>query len=90
MKRAPFSSGARLVALSSDWRRLRDVAEKITETEVRLHLPNQTTPKGRRFNIEGVVDIVQEGERTIMYDLRRESDQRVRKAISEFGKRSAS
>jgi PD-(D/E)XK nuclease superfamily len=68
------------------WRRLRDVAEKITETEVRLHLPNQTTPKGRRFNIEGVVDIVQEGERTIMYDLKTHDADFVRANLSMYEK----
>jgi hypothetical protein len=67
---APELKEAALQQVLIYWRRLRDIAEKVTETEVRLHLPNQTTPKGRRFNIEGVVDIVQEKERTIMYDLK--------------------
>ena len=52
------------------WRKLHDLAEKITDTEVRLNLPNQSTPKGRKFGIEGVVDIVREAERTTMYDLK--------------------
>lgn len=52
------------------WRRLRPVAEKVTDTEVRLTLPNQVTPQGRRFGIEGVVDIVREHGRTTLYDLK--------------------
>jgi len=52
------------------WRRLRELAEKITDTEVRLNLPNQRTPKGRQFGIEGVVDIVREADRTTMYDIK--------------------
>lgn len=52
------------------WRKLRDVAVNVTETEVHLQLPNQTTPKGRRFVIEGVVDLVREGERLRMYDIK--------------------
>lgn len=52
------------------WRKLRRIAEKVTDTEVKLNLPTQTTPKGRSFGIEGVVDIVREGGKTIMYDIK--------------------
>jgi hypothetical protein len=40
------------------YRRMRSLADKITETEVKLSLPDQFTPAGRRFSIEGIVDIV--------------------------------
>ena len=52
------------------WLRLKEVAESITDTEVRLNLAGQLTPKKRKFNIEGVVDIVREKGRTVMYDLK--------------------
>ncbi len=52
------------------WRKLRDVAVNVTETEVRLQLPNRTTPKGRKFVIEGVVDLVREQGRIRMYDIK--------------------
>jgi len=52
------------------YRKLRHIAEKITETEVKLTLPNEKTPNGNKFNIEGIVDIVQEGEEVWMYDLK--------------------
>jgi hypothetical protein len=52
------------------WKKLRHIAEKVTDTEVRLSLPNQTTPKGRGFCIEGVVDIVREDEKVTMYDIK--------------------
>lgn len=52
------------------WLKLREIAIKITDTEVKLHLPGQITPKGRRFGIEGVVDIVREESRTTMYDIK--------------------
>lgn len=52
------------------WRKLRNVAVSVTETEVRLQLPNCTTPKGRRFVIEGVVDLVREADRIRMYDIK--------------------
>ncbi len=52
------------------WRKLRAVAESVTDTEVKLNLPNQRTPKGRSFCLEGIVDIVREGDRVTMYDLK--------------------
>ena len=52
------------------WKKLQDIAKKVTDAEVRLSLPNQKTPKGRTFSIEGVVDIVREEEMTGMYDVK--------------------
>jgi hypothetical protein len=52
------------------WRKLRDIAERITDTEVRLSLPQQQSPQGRTFAIEGIVDIVREDERVVMYDIK--------------------
>ncbi len=52
------------------WRRMKAVAEKVTETEVRLSLPSQISPTGRQYTIEGVVDVVREGDETIIYDLK--------------------
>jgi hypothetical protein len=52
------------------WRKLREIAERVTDTEVRLNLPEQESPRGRKFGIEGVVDIVRENDRTVMYDVK--------------------
>jgi hypothetical protein len=52
------------------WRVLREVAENVTDTEVRLSLPGQETPRGRDYSIEGIVDIVRDNERTVMYDIK--------------------
>jgi hypothetical protein len=52
------------------WRVLREVAENVTDTEVRLSLPGQETPRGRDYTIEGVVDILSEEDRTVMYDIK--------------------
>lgn len=66
------------------WRRLREVAEKVTDTEVRLSLPEQKTPRGRRFGIEGVVDIVREQDRTVMYDIKTHEAEAVRANTEEY------
>jgi hypothetical protein len=50
--------------------KMKEVAKQVTETEVKLTLPGQRTPEGRRFSIEGVVDIVREGETIVMYDIK--------------------
>jgi len=52
------------------WKKLKDLAQRITDVEIRLSLPNQKTPKGRIFSIDGVVDIVREGDSTQMYDVK--------------------
>lgn len=52
------------------WRKLKVLADKISDAEVRIALPNQKTPKGRTFSIEGVVDIVREGDVNQMYDIK--------------------
>lgn len=63
--------------------KLRDVAEKVTETEVKLTLPDQRTPARRRFTIEGVVDIVTENDETWMYDIKTHDPDYVR-AYKQF------
>ena len=66
------------------WRKLKDIAVSITETEVRLNLPNRTTPSGRRFSIEGVVDIVRANDRVIMYDVKTHESEYVRAHPEEY------
>jgi hypothetical protein len=60
------------------WRRLRSLAERVTDTEVKLNLPEQHTPRGRTFTIEGVVDIVREEGRTTLYDIKTHPPDEVR------------
>jgi hypothetical protein len=50
--------------------KMRDVAMRVTDTEVKLTLPDQKTPKGRSFTIEGIVDIVRDDNETWMYDIK--------------------
>ena len=60
------------------WKNLKDVATHVTDTEVKLNLPGQTTPAGRAFGIEGVVDIVRDDDRTVMYDVKTHAPEQVR------------
>lgn len=66
------------------WRKLRDIAMSITDTEVKLNLPGQHTPKGREFGIEGVVDIVREQDHTILYDIKTLDMNGVQSRIDEY------
>jgi len=52
------------------YNKMRDVANKVTDTEVKLTLPEQITQKGRNFTIEGIVDIVRDDDETWMYDIK--------------------
>ena len=66
------------------WQKMRDVALNVSETEVRLSLPGQESPKERLFGIEGVVDIVREGGKTIIYDIKTHNADYVRSHIDQY------
>jgi hypothetical protein len=66
------------------WRKLYDIATRVTDTEVRLNLPGLYTPRGREFGIEGVVDIVREDDRTVMYDIKTHEPDYVRTHSEEY------
>lgn len=68
------------------WRILREVAENVTDTEVRLSLPNLETPQGRDYAIEGVVDILRDNDRTVMYDIKTHNADYVRANIDLYEK----
>jgi hypothetical protein len=52
------------------YRKLHEVAENVTDTEVKLTLPNLSSPEQRTYTIEGVVDIVREQGEVWMYDIK--------------------
>jgi len=66
------------------WKKMRDVAENITETEVKLSLPEQKTPTGRKFSIEGIVDILREQDETWMYDIKTHDGDYVRSNLHQY------
>lgn len=68
------------------WRKMRHVAEKVTQTEVKLTLPEQQTPQGRKYSIHGVVDIVQEDAQTIMYDIKTHDAEYVSNNLGDYEK----
>lgn len=68
------------------WRKLREVAENVTDTEVMLSLPEQLTPEGRKYTIEGVVDIIREQDQTIMYDIKTHDSDYIRGNVPEYEK----
>lgn len=68
------------------FRKLHGIAEQVTETEVKLTLPNQKTPVGRPFTIEGVVDIVKERETVWMYDIKTHDPNYIRAESENYEK----
>ncbi len=68
------------------WKKLNHIAKKVTDTEVKLTLPEQLTPKGRKFSIEGVVDIVREDDETWMYDIKSHDPDYVKTHIELYEK----
>lgn len=63
-----------------------DIAATVTDTEVRLTLPEQRTGKGRKYTIEGVVDIVRDDDETVMYDIKTHDSEYVRQNIELYEK----
>lgn len=66
------------------WRKLKEIAMSVTDTEVPLNLPNLTTEKGRKYSIEGVVDIVKESDKVTMYDIKTHEADYVRENIELY------
>ncbi|MBK9091273.1 MAG: PD-(D/E)XK nuclease family protein [Anaerolineae bacterium] len=66
------------------WRKLRAIAERVTDTEVGLSLPQNRSPDGRTFAIEGIVDIVREDERVVMYDIKTHETEAIRANIEDY------
>lgn len=53
------------------WLKLREaVAKRVTETEVPLTLMNQVTRAGHKYSIHGVVDVVEDRDQVILYDIK--------------------
>ena len=67
---APDVKAAALHQVLLYWRVMRDVALNVSDTEVRLSLPAQATPQGRIYSIDGIVDILRDNARTVMYDIK--------------------
>jgi len=60
------------------WRRLKELAQNVTETEVPLSLPNQKTNSDRKFSIDGVVDIIKDRDDVWMYDIKTHDPEYIR------------
>ncbi|OOM10434.1 PD-(D/E)XK nuclease family protein [Clostridium saccharobutylicum] len=52
------------------YERLGNIAKKVKETEVKLILPEQVTPKGKKYTIEGSVNIIKEKDKITMCDIK--------------------
>jgi hypothetical protein len=66
------------------WRRLRGIALQVTDTEVKLTLGNQYTPRGRPFAIEGAADLVEHDDRTVLYDFKTHAAEQIRADLSAY------
>ena len=80
----PYVKEAALRQVQMYWYHLADIAMNVTDTEVRLTLPEQTSPNGRKYTIEGVVDIIREDNQTIMYDIKTHQSVDVRAGLETY------
>ncbi|UYP07266.1 PD-(D/E)XK nuclease family protein [Priestia megaterium] len=75
---APYVKKMALEQVKNYWIKLRNLAENVSDTEVKLMLPQQETPKGRSYAIQGVIDVVKEDHKTLMYDIKTHDVEAVR------------
>lgn len=81
---SPEAKRAGLQQVLFYWQKMREVAIRVSETEVRLSLPGNESPQERNFGIEGVVDIVREEGKTIIYDIKTHNADYVRSHIDLY------
>jgi len=67
---SPQLKRAALMQVIVYWYAMRSIAEKVSETEVRLVLPLQSSPQRRKFNLEGVVDLIRTDAGIFMHDIK--------------------
>lgn len=67
---APFVKRLALEQVKLYWKKMKGLAESVSETEVKLTLPLLETPCGRKYTIQGVVDVVKEVNGTVLYDIK--------------------
>lgn len=61
------------------YRKNKKIIDQITRAEVKLSLPEQETPNDKiPYTVEGIVDIVREGNETWLYDLKTHDPERIK------------
>ena len=61
------------------YRKNKKIIDQITRAEVKLSLPEQETPNDKiPYTVEGIVDIVREGDETWLYDLKTHDQERIK------------
>jgi hypothetical protein len=59
-----------LVQVKMYWKKLKELAKKVTQSEIPVTLSHKRSPKGRKFTITGVVDIIKEDDDIVLYDIK--------------------
>lgn len=75
---SPMVKESALLQVLEYWEKLQEIASEVTNTEIALNLPNQISPNGINYSIDGIVDIVRESDKVIMYDIKTHDSEYVR------------
>lgn len=67
---SPFVKRLALDQVKLYWKKMKSLAENVSDTEVKLTLPLQKTTKGRTYTVQGVVDVIKEDDKTVLYDIK--------------------
>jgi hypothetical protein len=66
------------------WAKLKDLALRVTRSEVPISLSNLKTEEGRSYTIQGVADVIEEGDKNILYDIKTHAPDFVRRNIGRY------
>ncbi|MBU8689504.1 PD-(D/E)XK nuclease family protein [Priestia megaterium] len=66
------------------WRKMKDIANEITETELTLTLPRQNTPLGREYTVRGNIDLLRTDDSFYMYDVKAESPDDIKGNMQKY------
>jgi hypothetical protein len=66
------------------WAKLKDLAMRVTQSEVPISLSNLKTREGRSYTIQGVADVIEEGDKNLLYDIKTHDPDFVRNNIKRY------
>ena len=81
---SPHVKNLALEQVKHYWKKFKETAENVSDTEVKLTLPLQMTPEGVTYSIQGIVDVVEENEKLVMYDIKTHDVDYVRENIKDY------
>ncbi|WP_299515690.1 PD-(D/E)XK nuclease family protein [uncultured Rummeliibacillus sp.] len=66
------------------WRKMKEIANEVTDTELTLTLSKQKSPLGREYSVKGNVDLLRTENTFYMYDIKTESPDNIKDNLEKY------